>query len=61
MRQGGDTLFIDDTKLESVGNDIPSTNMFDAPKPNTIDSASTIASYLNAATNPTNQRFEGTP
>lgn len=58
MLQGGGTLFIDDMKVESVGNGVPSTNMFDAPKPNTIDPATTIANHLNAATSPTNIDFE---
>ncbi|HEY9228619.1 MAG TPA: hypothetical protein VIP11_18335 [Gemmatimonadaceae bacterium] len=61
MRQGGGTLFIDDMKLETVGSDVPSTNMFDAPKPNSIDPAKTSAGYLNALTSPTNMTFERMP
>jgi len=61
MRQGGGTLFIDDMKLETVGNSVPSTNMFDAPVPNSIDPATTIAAYLNAPAGPTNADFERTP
>ncbi len=61
MRQGGGTLFVDDMKLQSVSNDIPSTNMFDAPQPNTIDPATTIANYVNAPTSPTNTDFERRP
>jgi hypothetical protein len=61
MRQGGGTLFIDDMKLESVGTDIASTNMFDAPRANTIDPATTAATYLNAPTSPTNTDFERKP
>ncbi|MES2178275.1 MAG: hypothetical protein V4550_10450 [Gemmatimonadota bacterium] len=61
MLQGRGTLFIDDMKLESVGNSVSSTNMFDAPRANTIDPATTIAAYLKAGTSPTNIDFEGTP
>ena len=61
MRQGGGTLFIDDMKLEVVGNSVPSTNMFDAPVPNSIDPATTIATYRNAPAGPTNGDFERTP
>jgi len=61
MRQGGGTLFIDDMKLETVGESVPSTNMFDAPVANSIDPATTMAIYFNAAAGPTNADFERTP
>jgi hypothetical protein len=58
---GSGTLFIDDMKLEVVGTDVPSTNLFDAPKPNAIDPATTIATYLNAGSTPANLDFERVP
>lgn len=58
---GSGTLFIDDMKLETVPNSVPSTNMFAAPKPNSIDPATTMANYLHAATSPTNVDFEQSP
>ncbi|MEP6621585.1 MAG: hypothetical protein ABJE47_19820 [bacterium] len=61
MLQGGGTLFIDDIKLEVVGNEVASTNMFDVPKANTIDPATTAANYLNAASIPVNVDFERKP
>ena len=58
---GSGTLFIDDMKLEEVGNGVPSTNMLQAPLVNNIDPATTIATYLGTATSPTNLDFERTP
>lgn len=61
IRQGGGTLFIDDMKLESVGTDIPSTNLLDAPLPLRVDSAANIARYLDFPPSPTNLDFERIP
>jgi len=58
---GAGTLFIDDMKFEIVGNDVDSTNMYDAPKPNTIDPAVTVALYSQAPKTPMNLDFEQRP
>jgi hypothetical protein len=61
MRQGGGTLLVDDMTLETVGLDVPTTNMFVTPLPNAIDPAETAARYQSAPGSPSNMRFETVP
>jgi hypothetical protein len=61
LHQGGGILFIDDVKLEPVDYNVQSTNMNAAPVASSVDSAKTVAAYLNAPTRLTNLDFERMP
>ena len=60
LMDGTGTLLVDDLKLEEVGSDVPTTNLYDSPQPGR-DSASTSAAYERAPSVPINLDFEGLP
>jgi erythromycin esterase-like protein len=61
LLDGHGVLLVDDAKLETVGNDVPSTNTLAAPTPLSTDSASLVAEYVRTGITPVNTDFEGLP
>ena len=56
---GAGDLVVDDFRLETVGQEIPSTSLYSAPLPNNIDSATTAANYSRQPTTVADLDFEG--